>query len=322
MIAESASIVFLALLLDLAFGDPRSRYHPTAWTGALIARLAPRARGPSRAHERLAGACLVLVPALAAVLLLLLLYSGLGTLGQSISTAATILAVGVLLKTTLAVKGMERHALAVAAALEADNLRSAREHLSMIVKRDTGDLDRDHVYSAVVESIGENTVDGITGPLFYFGIFGIFGSFVYRAVNTADSMIGYKTRIFRDIGWFAAACDRVLNYVPSRLTSLVMVLSSMILRNNWRKSYRVMVRDGGKTESPNAGYPMAAIAGALDARLEKSDHYSLGDGTGVFCKGHVTGAIALMKVTSAVFCMVVVVPTMALLSYLGWWIHA
>ena len=323
MIIEPAAAVFSALLLDLAFGDPKNRLHPTAWTGALIARLAPAARNPSAALERLAGAYVVLVPVLSAVSLLLLLEAGLGLVPPGyLSAAVSIAAAAVLLKTTLAVRGMERHALAVVAALEAGDLPSARERLSMIVKRDTSDLDGDHVYSAVVESIGENTVDGVTGPLFYFGLFGIFGPFVYRTVNTADSMVGYRTSIFKNIGWFAAACDRALNYVPARLTGAVMVLSSMILGNDWRGSYRVMVRDGRKTESPNAGYPMAAIAGALGARLEKIDHYSLGDGTAHFSRGHVTSAIALMKATSVVFAAAIVVPTATLLSYLGWWVHA
>ena len=107
---------------------------------------------------------------------------------------------GILLKTTIAIKGMEKHALAVVTSLENNNIASARDNLSMIVKRNTKDLDKNHVLSGVVESISENTVDGITGPLFYFGLFGLPGAFVYRVVNTADSMIGYKTNIFKNIG--------------------------------------------------------------------------------------------------------------------------
>jgi adenosylcobinamide-phosphate synthase len=96
----------------------------------------------------------------------------------------------------------------------------------------------------------------------------------------------------------------------------------MILGNNWKKSFEIMIRDGKKTESPNAGYPMAAIAGALGAKFEKIDHYSLGDGNTSFTKDHVRSAILIMKVTSILFCGMVVVPILLLLSYLGWWIHA
>jgi adenosylcobinamide-phosphate synthase len=191
----------------------------------------------------------------------------------------------------------------------------------MIVKRNTKNLDKNHVFSGVLESISENTVDGITGPLFYYALFGLPGAFVYRVINTADSMIGYKTDIFKNVGWFAANCDTFLNYIPSRLTGFIMILSAMILGNNWRKSYEIMIRDGRKTESLNAGYPMAAIAGALGAKFEKIDHYSLGDGNISFTKDHVKSAISIMKVTSILFCGIVVVPIIFLLSYLGWWIH-
>ncbi|TRZ69966.1 MAG: cobalamin biosynthesis protein, partial [Nitrosopumilaceae archaeon] len=223
---------------------------------------------------------------------------------------------------TIAIKGMEKHALAVVTAIEQNNISSARDNLSMIVKRNTKNLDKNHVFSGVLESISENTVDGITGPLFYFALFGLPGAFVYRVINTADSMIGYKTDIFKNVGWFGANCDKILNYIPSRLTGFIMILSAMILRNNWRKSYEIMIRDGRNTKSPNAGYPMAAIAGALEAKFEKIDHYSLGDGNVSFTKDHVKSAISIMKVTSILFCGIVVVPILLLLSYLGWWIHA
>ena len=156
---------------------------------------------------------------------------------------------------------MERYALAVMTSLENENLDSARTNLSMIVKRNTSNLDKNHVISGVLESISENTVDGVTGPLFYYAIFGLPGAFVYRIINTADSMIGYKSNMFKNIGWFAATCDTILNYIPSRLTGLIMIISAAILQNNWKESYKIMIRDGKKTASPNAGYPMAALAG-------------------------------------------------------------
>lgn len=319
---EPVAAVSVALLIDFVFGDPRNKLHPTAWIGIMIARLAPAARGHSSTAERFAGVCIVVIPVFVVVFLLALLDAGLGMLTGYLYTVIAIVLLAVLLKATLAVRGMERHAMAVVAALEAGNIISAREHLSMIVKRDTRNLDEDHIYSAVVESVSENTVDGVTGPLFYFGFFGIFGSFVYRVVNTADSMIGYKNQLFKDIGWFAATCDKTLNYAPSRLTGLVMVVSSILLGNNWKKSYQVMIRDGKNTESPNAGYPMAAIAGALEAKLEKIDHYCIGDGTVHFSKKHVTSAISLMKATSVIFGMLITIPTILLMSYVGWWIHA
>lgn len=322
MIAESILVVFFALVLDFVVGDPRNKFHPTAWMGSLIAKLTPHTKNSSENLEKLGGIFIILISSGIVVSLMIFLDIGIKLITVDyIYIIISVIVGGVLLKTTIAIKGMERHALAVVIALEQNNISSARDNLSMIVKRNTTNLDKNHVFSGVLESISENTVDGITGPLFYFAIFGLPGAFVYRVINTADSMIGYKTDIFKNVGWFGANCDKILNYIPSRLTGFIMILSAMILGNDWRKSYEIMIRDGRKTKSPNAGYPMAAIAGALGAKFEKIDHYSLGDGNISFTKDHVKSAISIMKVTSILFCGIIVVPILLLLSYLGWWIH-
>ena len=217
---------------------------------------------------------------------------------------------------------MEKHAIAVVESVEQNDIEKARDNLALIVKRNTKDLDKNHVLSGVLESVSENTVDGITGPLFYYGLFGLLGAFVYRAINTIDSMIGYKDSIFKNVGWFGSNCDKILNYIPSRLTALIMVLSAKIIGVDWKNSYQIMLRDGSKTESPNAGYPMAALAGALQTKFEKIDHYSLGDGNLEITKDHIKSAITLMKVTSILFSGIVTIPIIVVLSYLGWWIHA
>ncbi|TFH03203.1 MAG: cobalamin biosynthesis protein, partial [Nitrosopumilus sp.] len=304
-------------------GDPKNKFHPTAWIGSLIARLTPSLKKSSDNLEKLGGTILIIISSTIVVSLITFLDAGINLIPiDYLSVIISVIVGGIFLKTTIAIKGMEKHALAVVASLENKNIVSARDNLSMIVKRNTKNLDKNHILSGVVESISENTVDGITGPLFYFGLFGLPGAFVYRVINTADSMIGYKTNIFKNIGWFAANCDKILNYLPSRLTGLVMIFSALILGNDWKRSYKIMMRDGRKTESPNAGYPMAAIAGALGTKFEKIDHYSLGDGEVLFSKEHVKSTIALMKVTSIIFCGIVVIPIILLLSYLGWWIHA
>ncbi|MBS4043301.1 MAG: cobalamin biosynthesis protein [Chitinophagaceae bacterium] len=323
MIIESILIVFFALILDFTVGDPRNKFHPTAWIGSLIAKLTPHAKNSSENLEKLGGIFIILISIGIVIPLVIFLEIGINLISiDYIYIIISVIVGSVLLKSTIAIKGMEKHAIAVVTALEQDNISSARDNLSMIVKRNTKNLDKNHVYSGVLESISENTVDGITGPLFYFAFFGLPGAFVYRVINTADSMIGYKTAIFKNIGWFGAKCDTILNYIPSRLTGFIMVVSAMILGNNWKKSFEIMIRDGKKTESSNAGYPMAAIAGALETKFEKLDHYSLGDGNISFTKEHVKSAILIMKVTSILFCGMVVVPLLLLLSYLGWWIHA
>lgn len=323
MILESIVIIGFAIGLDLIFGDPKNKYHPTAWIGIIISKLTPLAKNYNTTVEKFTGFFIVLIPAGIAVTLLSILDLGISFITLDwVTIIVSILAGTILLKTTIAIRGMERYALAVMDSLENNNLDSARVNLSMIVKRNTKNLDRNHVVSGVLESISENTVDGVTGPLFYYAIFGIIGAFVYRIVNTADSMIGYKTDIFKNIGWFAATCDTILNYIPSRLTGLVMILSAIILQNNWKESYQVMLRDGKKTESSNAGYPMAALAGALETKFEKLDHYSLGNVETTLTKEHVLSAIAIMKLTSILFFGIITVPIITVLSFIGWWIHA
>ena len=323
MILESLVIVGFALLLDFLVGDPKTKYHPTAWMGKLIASLVPFTKSNSAKRELIGGIFLVSITVITICAVLAVLDIGINLLTIDIVTLIISIAIGsILLKTTIAIRGMQKHALAVVDAVEEGDLDSARNHLSMIVKRDTKNLDKNHILSGVLESVSENTVDGVTGPLFYYAIFGLPGAFVYRAINTIDSMVGYKTSLFKNVGWFGAKCDTVLNYAPSRLTGLVMILSALVLGYNWKESLYIMRRDSRKLESPNAGFPMAALAGALGARLEKMDYYTIGNGSVEFTKSHVVSAITLMKVSSILFCGIITVPTIVTLSFLGWWIHA
>ena len=323
MILEGIVIVGFALLLDFLIGDPKTKYHPTAWIGKLIAVLVPFTRNNSPKKELFGGILIVFAVVAIVSTLLVALDFGISLLTIDIVSLVVSIAVGsILLKTTIAIRGMQKHALSVVDALEKDDLDSARNHLSMIVKRNTKHLDKNHISSAVLESVSENTVDGITGPLFYYAIFGLPGAFVYRAINTIDSMVGYKTSLFRNIGWFGANCDTILNYIPSRLTGLVMILSALILGYNWKESFYIMKRDCKKLESPNAGFPIAALAGALGTKLEKINYYAVGDGNIEFTKSHIISAIRLMKVSSILFCGLITVPIISALSFLGWWLHA
>ncbi|RNJ76481.1 MAG: cobalamin biosynthesis protein [Nitrosopumilus sp. H8] len=314
-----AVIVSLALVLDIALGDPKSRYHPTAWIGSLIALLVPLAKR-TRSLEKPGGVLVVITAVSVVVVPLVALDMALEAVAAGVVLGAIT---GVILfKTTIAVRGMERHALDVVCHVERGDLESARASLSCIVKRSTAGLDQRKIISGVLESISENTTDGVTGPMFYYALLGLPGAFAYRVVNTADSMIGYKTPIFRDVGWFAAKCDTVLNYVPSRLTGLVMIVSAALLQNDWRGSYKTMLRDGRNTQSPNAGYPMAALAGALQTRLEKTGCYALDGGAVEPTVRHVREAIRMMRLTSALFLGMVAIPIIAALYLAGWYVHA
>ena len=322
MIFESISIIGFAILIDLIFGDPKNRYHPTAWIGTLIAKFTPLAKHQNSIFEKIGGVLIIVIISSIVILLLLSLDFGISLIFTDyLSLIVSVLIGAMLLKTTIAIRGMEKHAINVLESLENNNLNMARNHLSMIVKRNTTNLDKNHVLSGVLESISENTVDGITGPMFYYAFFGLSGAFFYRIVNTADSMIGYKNDLFKNLGWFTATCDTILNYIPSRLTGLIMIISAALLHNNWRHSYKIMMRDGKKTESPNAGYPMAALAGALETKFEKINHYKLGDGEIILTKQHVISAINIMKLTSILFFGIIIIPIILILSFIGWWIY-
>lgn len=323
MILESIFIVIFAIILDLIAGDPKNKLHPTSWIGTLIAKIVPIIQSKSDHVEKIGGIILVISVTSLIIIILVFLNIGINTIPiEFVASIGTIIIGTILLKTTIAIHGMEKHTVAVMSSIENNDLETARTNLSMIVKRNTKDLDKNHILSGTLESISENIVDGITGPLFYFAFFGITGAFVHRIINTFDSMIGYKTSIFRNIGWFGANCDNVLNFLPARITSFVMILGAMILGQDWKKSYRIIKRDAKNTESPNAGYPMAAMAGALGARFEKIDHYSIGEGNQELTKSQLYSAIALMRITSILFCVIFTIPIMIVLSYLGWWVHA
>jgi adenosylcobinamide-phosphate synthase len=322
MILESIITIGIAIFVDLIFGDPKNKFHPTVWIGGLIAKLTPIAKNQNPILEKLGGILVITITSGIVLLLLLILSTVLSLIViDYLSLIVSVIIGGLLLKTTIAIHGMEKHAKAVLTSLDQDDLEMARTNLSMIVKRNTKNLDKNHVISGVLESISENTVDGITGPLFYFAFFGLPGAFVYRVINTADSMIGYKTDIFKNVGWFGATCDTIVNFLPSRLTGLVMVFSAILLQNNWKESYKIMMRDGKKTESHNAGYPMAALAGALETKFEKINHYKLGDGEITLTHDHIYSAITMMKLTAILFFGIITIPIITILSLVGWWIH-
>ena len=316
MILESIVIIGFAILLDLVFGDPKNRYHPTAWIGMLIGTITTRMKNENYIVEKVGGIFIVLIPVCISVIILSGLNFSIDLISvESLSILISIISGVVLFKMTIAIKGMERHALTVLDSIQKNDLTQARINLSMIVKRNTKNLDKNHILSGTLESLSENIVDGITGPMFYFAIFGLPGAFVYRIVNTVDSMVGYKTQMFKNLGWFGANCDNVLNYIPSRLTGLTIVLGSMLLGHDWKNCYEIFKRDGKKTDSPNAGYPMAAFAGALGTKFEKLEHYSLGSGEYEITSKKVKDAISLMKVTSLLFFGIVSIPIILLISF-------
>jgi adenosylcobinamide-phosphate synthase len=179
-----------------------------------------------------------------------------------------------LLKSAFALRKLDEAARDVQLALAARDLSTARRAVARLVSRPVDELDERQVTSAAVESVAENTADSVVGPWLSYALCGLPGAVGYRAVNTLDSMIGYHGR-YEQVGNAAARLDDLLNLVPSRLAGLYLVLSAWSTGADARGAWRVMFRDQGLTASPNAGWPMAAMAGALGVRLEKLGHYRL-----------------------------------------------
>lgn len=298
-----------ALVIDAICGDPRNRYHPTAWTGSLVARLVTVQT--RRISRRTWGAITVVTAcaatAIPAGVLLHVLHD---IIMPEYPIPATILygVMGaILLKSALAVRGMERHALLVWRQLERDDISAAGDRLAAIVKRKTGGMDRARICSGTVESIAENTVDGVTGSLFYMGILGPAGALMHRAVSTIDSMVGYRTPSLSEVGQAGAICDTALNWIPARLTGILMAVAGTILGYSGAGALRAIRQDARRPDSVNSGYTMAAMAGALGITLEKPDVYSVGCGRAARA-GDILAAIRVMKCTVWLFALIVCLP--------------
>jgi adenosylcobinamide-phosphate synthase len=188
-----------------------------------------------------------------------------------------ILLTALTLKLTISLRGLDRAARDVQYALEAGNLPEARRLLSWhLVSRDISQLDASKVSAAAIESVAENSSDGIVAPLFFFALGGLPAAFVYRFINTADSMLGYHDEEREWLGKVPARLDDLLNFIPARLAGLFIVLSAPFCGGSISQAWKIMWRDSGQTASPNAGIPMSAMAGALGVELEKIGHYVLG----------------------------------------------
>ena len=188
--------------------------------------------------------------------------------------------------------------------------------MKKVVRRNPKDLTEQQVLSATVETIAEGTVDGATGSIFLYSLFGVPGALAYRAINTLDSTVGYKDRKHLHIGWLAAKLDTLVNYLPARITAILTILSARIVAADWKNSMKMLRRDHGKTESTNAGWPMSAMAGALGVMLEKPGNYSLGQSSRELNSDDIRTALKIMRFNVLFFVLILAVPLMAVSSLL------
>jgi adenosylcobinamide-phosphate synthase len=337
---ENVAVLALALVLDLAFGEPPNVVHPVAWLGRVIGWCFPAGRDSGlrmetkrKVKQFLYGMAVVLAVTGAATAAALF---GLAYL-QTVSSWAYVMAGAIVLKMTFSIRGLRKAAVEVKSLLLRDKLEQSRDELKALVGRDTAKLSEGQVVSAVVESVAENSCDSVVAPLFFFLIFGVPGAVAYRVINTFDAMVGHHGK-WEYLGKFAARLDTAANWAPARISALMIVgAASRGGGKRWdnglapldsagpacgmtkvagrgqggvRSAWRVMRRDWRRTESQNAGWTMGAAAGALGVRLEKAGFYALGDENNALTTGTIDGSLRLLTGQTAIWgavCLMVVV---------------
>lgn len=297
----------LALGLDAVVGDPRSKCHPVVLIGNLISLLERvLLRTESSSARKYAAGFLLVIAVLSIV------YGStwlMMTCLELLGTAAQVIGGALLLSFAITPRSLAEAGREIKDLLLAGDIEEARRKVGWIVGRDTEKLTVPEVTRATVETVAENIVDGIISPLFFFAIGGVPLAFLYRAVNTMDSMVGYKNSRYREFGMAAARTDDVFNYIPARITGLLLVISAFILGYNAANTARIIRRDAAKHPSPNSGIPEAGVAGALGVQLGGLNYYGgiasdrarMGDPLMELAPFHIDKTINLMYMVTVLF---------------------
>ncbi len=315
------TLVVASFLLDLLIGDPQRPTHPVVLMGKAISlferRFRPHCRGPR--SERLAGGLLAAVVVAGAYCVSAMLVLA----AYRLSVVVGVLLDMWMLHTTIAARALADAARAVYIPLAGGDLHLARQRLSMIVGRDTQDLPAEEIVRAAVETVAENTSDGVVAPLFFAFIGGAPLAMAYKAVNTLDSMVGYTDKRYIDFGRVSAKIDDLANYIPARISGVLLVAAAAVLGEDWRTAWHTMLRDRRKHPSPNSGLGEAAVAGALGVRLGGFNSYRgqrsfrdyLGDETEQLHPVHIGRAVKLMYGASVIALLVGCAVRASLLLY-------
>jgi len=268
MFSASIEILLLAIIMDILIGEPPAAVHPVVWMGKGIKSL----QGLSFNNKKMLGILLFAVITGTSFLVGVII----AVLAPLIPETISLLIGAFFLKSTFSFRMLLASAGQIRNEIDSGNLKAVKKDLKMFVSRDTAGLDKKHMTSAVIESLSENFVDAILSPLFFYLILGLPGALAYKAVNTLDSMVGYKVKNLIEIGRVSAISDDILNWIPARL-SLVFIVAASVFVGSPVNAVKVCRRDRNLTLSPNSGLPMAAAAGALEVKLEKQGEYELGE---------------------------------------------
>ncbi len=294
MIEFWSKVLFLAVLFDIIFGEPPVLFHPVVWMGKLInlfVKAAPESHGKTYGLSMV-----VFCVGITVVIAKTLEFIGTGILG--------LIIMAYFLKSSFSIRMLLVSAIGIQKDLEKGRIEKVRKDLKTFVGRDTSGLDSHLSASAVIESLAESFVDGILSPLFYFLLFGLPGALAYRMINTLDSMVGYKKEPFLEFGYAAAKLDDLANFIPSRISPAIIFVISVFFGKPL-DALKTCIHDHNKTASPNSGWSMAAISGALNTRLEKAGYHILGDKYDLPDTLHIQKAVIIVGFSSllAIFCI-------------------
>jgi adenosylcobinamide-phosphate synthase len=316
--AVALVMLFSAVVLAFLLGDPSPNYperlafklHPTVLMGNFIKKIEPAFKNPDAKIEKFLGVVLGLT---VIALFTVPVFLGLWAIYTLIPFYLNIIiysVIGViLLKVTLCIKLETDWAKATAKAIDASNVEEAKKY-AHFSRRDSKNLNGSQIGSAVIESMSENLIDFKLSPMMSFAIFGVTGAIAFRAINTLDGMVGFKTKEHINTGWFSANLDNIVNFIPTRLTSLLMIIAAALLGMDARNAWRIARRDHKKTPSRNHGWPMAVVAGALRIQLEKPGQYILGDAQEPLTGDKILEALRIRDITIALwglFCVGVII---------------
>lgn len=297
-----------AFLIDALIGDPRSKFHPVVLIGKLISFLEKIFRRDEDGYIKKICKGGILVSLVLAISygagVLILIFANMTN-----SFTAKIFIEAVALSFMISPRSLSEAARELYYLLIVNNLKQARFKVGWIVGRDTDYLNEQEIVRATVETVSENTVDGIISPLFYFAVGGLPLAVAYRAVNTMDSMLGYKNEKYFYFGRVAARLDDVANFIPARLTAILFIAAAFILNLDYKNAFAMMKRDATKHPSPNGGYAEATVAGALNIQLGGINSYFgvphfrayMGDPNEILEPAHILGAIRLMYTATIIF---------------------
>lgn len=259
----------IGLILDLLIGDPENPIHPVRIIGSFSSKLERLARSLFKRHLKIGGFITWVIVIVTTFLINFFILK----FARSVNRYIGIILSGIIIYFCISAKGLVTEGYKVINLLLKDDINSARKQLSYIVGRDTENLDREAIIRAVVETIAENMSDGIVAPIFFAGLGGAPLAMAYKAVNTLDSMFGYKNDKYKEFGYFPAKLDDVFNYIPARITGLLIVLSGWVLRYDYKHSFKIYKRDRYNHSSPNSAHPEAAMAGILGVELGGANYY-------------------------------------------------